>query len=224
MFCQFFFRQHLLICLQKVPFLLHLCQLLSSPCHFHLHEPSKSIWMPFVLHYSSQWRETTSHRIPARRIFSYIGGVSSVQAKAKGNSHEWFSARVKKEPQESKRLAREIKAAWGPCLPPQFKLSLEVCSPAQSHDLLIEQCWQFHISRPLQRHGCPQWAVLPYSQPLKYRTVATHMRLAGTILRTLSALQKEHPSQRSSSITRTIKLCVHFGNSVTSTHWSNHIA
>lgn len=224
MFCQFFFRQHLLICLQKLPLLLHLCQLLSSPCHFHLHEPSKSIWMPFVLHYSSQWRETTSQQIAARRVFSCVGGVSPVWAKAKGNSHEWFAAQVKKEPQESKRLARAIKAARAPCLLPQCTLSLEVCSPAQSPDLLTELCWWIHITRPLQHHSCPQWAVLPYPQPLEYITVATHMFLASTILRTQSALQKEHPSQRSSSIPRTIKLSVHFGNTVTNTHWSNHIA
>lgn len=109
MFCQFFFRQHLLICLQKLPFLLHLCQLLSSACHFHLHEPSKSICMTFVLHYGSQWGETTGQHITARQIFSYIGGISPRQAKAKGNSHEWFAAREKKETQESKKLARSIK-------------------------------------------------------------------------------------------------------------------
>lgn len=186
--------------------------------------PAKNICMPFVLHCSSQWRETTSQPITARRIFSYIGGVSPMQAKAKGNSHEWFAARVKKEPQESKRLARAIKAAWGPCLLPQCTLSLEVCSPAQSCDLLTEQCRGLQITRPLQHHGCPQWAVLPYSQPLKYRTVSTQLFLASTVLRTLSALQKEHPSQRSSSITRTIKLLVHFGSTATSTHWSTHIA
>lgn len=168
MFCQFFFRQHLLICLQKLPFLLHLWQLLSSPCHFHLHEPSKSTWMPFVLHYSSQRRETTSQQITARRIFSYIGDVSPMQAEAKGNSHEWFAAQEKKEPQESKSLARAIKAAWGPCLLPQCTLSLEICSPAQSNDLLTEQCWWLHITRPLQHHSCPQWDVLPYAQPLTY--------------------------------------------------------
>lgn len=134
------------------------------------------------------------------------------------------SEKVKKEPQESKRLARAIKAARAPCLPPQCTLSLEVCSPAQSPDLLTEQCWWFHITRPLQHHSCPQWAVLPYSQPLKYTTVATHMFLASTILRTPSAVQKEHSSQTSSSITRPIKLSVPFGNMVTSTHWSNHIA
>lgn len=171
MFCQFFFRQHLLICLQKLPFLLHLCQLLSSPCHFHLHEPSKSICMPFVLHYGSQWGETASQHITARWIFSYIGGVSPMQAKAKGNSHEWFAARVKKEPQESKKLARSIKLpevlAWCLDAPSPW------CSPAQSPDLLTEQCWWLQITRPLQHHGCPQWAVLPDSQPLKYVTVST---------------------------------------------------
>lgn len=223
MFCQFFYRQHLLICLQKLPFLLHLCQLLSSPCHFHLQEPSKSIWMPFVLCYSSQWRQTTSQQITARRIFSYTGGVSLMQAKAKGNSHEWFAAGMKKEPQGSERLARAIKAAQGPCLPPRCTLSLQVCSPAQSHDLLTEQSWWLHITRPLQHNSCPQWAALLCSQPLKYRTVSTQPFLASTILRTLSVLQKEHPSQRSSSITRTIKLSLHFGNTLTSTHWSNHI-
>lgn len=126
MFCQFFFRQHLLICLQKLPFLLHLCQLLSSPCHFHLHEPSKSICMPFVLHYGSQWGETASQHITARWIFSYIGGVSPMQAKAKGNSHEWFAARVKKEPQESKKLARSIK------LPEVLAWRLDAPSPWRS--------------------------------------------------------------------------------------------